>query len=188
MQPYGNILFEVCLNFTESPACTCTCLLQPTNAPVSLDLLHISQCQISKMKTIFISPTGTIVSSLRHSLMNTGDPHFARSYSGYTGEPCIFLVEHIEWSLEVGHPNYQDYPEWNHHFTWPVQLCQNSSRYFSLQENILINADGYVKLTDFGFAKVIEHRTYTLCGTPDSQLSLKFEWLVAENIYQCMKI
>eukprot|EP00933_Yihiella_yeosuensis_P027214 TRINITY_DN21107_c0_g1_i2.p1 TRINITY_DN21107_c0_g1~~TRINITY_DN21107_c0_g1_i2.p1 ORF type:complete len:359 (-),score=64.05 TRINITY_DN21107_c0_g1_i2:51-1046(-) len=34
-------------------------------------------------------------------------------------------------------------------------------------ENILINADGYLKLTDFGFAKVIEHRTYTLCGTPE---------------------
>jgi len=34
-------------------------------------------------------------------------------------------------------------------------------------ENILLNADGYVKLTDFGFAKVIEHRTYTLCGTPE---------------------
>jgi len=34
-------------------------------------------------------------------------------------------------------------------------------------ENILINDDGYVKLTDFGFAKVIEHRTYTLCGTPE---------------------
>lgn len=35
------------------------------------------------------------------------------------------------------------------------------------EENILINADGYVKLTDFGFAKVIEHRPYTLCGTPE---------------------
>lgn len=34
-------------------------------------------------------------------------------------------------------------------------------------ENILINKDGYLKLTDFGFAKVIEHRTYTLCGTPE---------------------
>jgi len=26
---------------------------------------------------------------------------------------------------------------------------------------------GYLKLTDFGFAKVIEKRTYTLCGTPE---------------------
>lgn len=34
-------------------------------------------------------------------------------------------------------------------------------------ENILLMKDGYLKLTDFGFAKVIEHRTYTLCGTPE---------------------
>lgn len=34
-------------------------------------------------------------------------------------------------------------------------------------ENLLITADGYLKLTDFGFAKVVEGRTYTLCGTPE---------------------
>lgn len=34
-------------------------------------------------------------------------------------------------------------------------------------ENILIDQDGYLKLTDFGFAKVCESRTYTLCGTPE---------------------
>lgn len=34
-------------------------------------------------------------------------------------------------------------------------------------ENLLINTDGYMKLTDFGFAKIVEGRTYTLCGTPE---------------------
>ena len=35
-------------------------------------------------------------------------------------------------------------------------------------ENILINKNGYLKLTDFGFAKVINNnKTYTLCGTPE---------------------
>ena len=34
-------------------------------------------------------------------------------------------------------------------------------------ENILIDKTGYLKLTDFGFAKVCEGRTYTLCGTPE---------------------
>ena len=34
-------------------------------------------------------------------------------------------------------------------------------------ENLLINPNGYLKLIDFGFAKVVEGRTYTLCGTPE---------------------
>jgi protein kinase A len=34
-------------------------------------------------------------------------------------------------------------------------------------ENILIDSNGYLKLTDFGFAKVVNNYTYTLCGTPE---------------------
>ncbi|CEM33360.1 unnamed protein product [Vitrella brassicaformis CCMP3155] len=34
-------------------------------------------------------------------------------------------------------------------------------------ENMLLDRDGYVKLTNFGFAKVVEFRTDTLCGTPE---------------------
>ena len=34
-------------------------------------------------------------------------------------------------------------------------------------ENLLVASDGYLKLTDFGFAKVVKGRTYTLCGTPE---------------------
>ena len=35
-------------------------------------------------------------------------------------------------------------------------------------ENILIQPNGYLKLTDFGFAKLLVNgRTNTMCGTPD---------------------
>lgn len=34
-------------------------------------------------------------------------------------------------------------------------------------ENVLLCASGYVKITDFGNAKQIQERTYSLCGTPD---------------------
>jgi protein kinase X len=33
-------------------------------------------------------------------------------------------------------------------------------------ENVLLNKDGYLKLTDFGSAKRTKGKTYTLCGTP----------------------
>ncbi|GFR21725.1 cAMP-dependent protein kinase catalytic subunit 1 [Trichonephila clavata] len=34
-------------------------------------------------------------------------------------------------------------------------------------ENLLIDDEGYVKVTDFGFAKKVRGRTWTLCGTPE---------------------
>ena len=34
-------------------------------------------------------------------------------------------------------------------------------------ENILVSQDGALKLTDFGFAKHIKYRSWTLCGTPE---------------------
>ena len=34
-------------------------------------------------------------------------------------------------------------------------------------ENLLFERDGYLKLVDFGFAKVVRDRTFTLCGTPE---------------------
>jgi len=34
-------------------------------------------------------------------------------------------------------------------------------------ENLLLDREGNCKVTDFGFAKKVEYRTWTLCGTPE---------------------
>lgn len=37
-------------------------------------------------------------------------------------------------------------------------------------ENVLLDSEGYLKLTDFGLSKMVvssEEKTYTFCGTPE---------------------
>ncbi|KAH8058141.1 hypothetical protein JL720_14052 [Aureococcus anophagefferens] len=34
-------------------------------------------------------------------------------------------------------------------------------------ENIMLDSKGYPKVVDFGFAKIVSRKTYTLCGTPE---------------------
>ncbi len=43
----------------------------------------------------------------------------------------------------------------------------HSAHALSQPENLLLTSRGHVKITDFGFAKKIEDRTWTLCGTPE---------------------
>lgn len=34
-------------------------------------------------------------------------------------------------------------------------------------ENLILDVNGYLKIADFGFAKIVREKTFTLCGTPD---------------------
>jgi len=47
-------------------------------------------------------------------------------------------------------------------------MHSNDTIYRDLKpENLVLTTRGYLKVTDFGFAKVVMDTTYTLCGTPD---------------------
>lgn len=53
-------------------------------------------------------------------------------------------------------------------------------------ENLLLDAQGHLKITDLGFAKVLPNgkRTYTLCGTPDylaPELILNKAWAFSHH-------
>ena len=34
-------------------------------------------------------------------------------------------------------------------------------------ENLMIDENGHLKVIDFGFSKVVQERTWTICGTPE---------------------
>uniref|UniRef100_A0A914H1W6 cAMP-dependent protein kinase catalytic subunit n=1 Tax=Globodera rostochiensis TaxID=31243 RepID=A0A914H1W6_GLORO len=63
-------------------------------------------------------------------------------------------------------------------------------------ENLMVSIHGHIKLTDFGFAKVIQNKSYTLCGTPSYLAPEVFErighnqcvdyWALGVLIYELM--
>jgi len=70
--------------------------------------------------------------------------------------------------------NETQFPEqWSRFYAASVLMayCQIHSRKIAYRdlkpENLVLDSLGYVKIVDFGLAKKVEGKTWTLCGTPD---------------------
>ena len=112
-----------------------------------------------------------ILSSLKHPFIvqlvgyNFEDPKYIYFIMEYIQGGELFTLLRTKGSFPV--PQAKFYLA--HIITIFEYLHSKNIVYRDLKpENILINKNGYLKLTDFGFAKQLENeKTYTLCGTPE---------------------
>lgn len=85
--------------------------------------------------------------------------------------PVSVLVDTVLYAMDL---RFQRFPEQVAKFyAAEVAIALNYLHRFDIVyrdlklENILLSADGHIKIADFGFAKRCSTSTWTLCGTPD---------------------
>lgn len=115
--------------------------------------------------------------SERDILRSVDHPLIVRMWGSCQDESCVYFV----MDFVAG-------GEFFSHLKARGRLTEESARFYAAEvlvmfeylhtqdivyrdlkpENLLLDAEGHLRLTDFGFAKAVgAKRTYTLCGTPD---------------------
>lgn len=132
----------------------------------------LKKCEIMRMKQIdHIYNEYNILSILNHPFIvelkgvNVTDPQFLYFILEYIPGGELFTLLRNTNVFPVAQARFYA----AHIVTIFEYLHSKDIIYRDLKpENILINSNGYLKLTDFGFAKVLKDgKTYTLCGTPE---------------------
>lgn len=75
-------------------------------------------------------------------------PHFADWHKRFPNPVAKFYAAEVTLALEYLHSRNIIYRDLK-------------------PENLLLDRHGHLKITDFGFAKRVPDKTWTLCGTPD---------------------
>ena len=114
--------------------------------------------------------------SERNILLDVHHPFIVQLYGTFQDERYVYLI--MEYVIGG---------EFFTHLRHAGHLSNDAARFYAAQivlifqylhskdivyrdlkpENLLLDNDGNLKITDFGFAKHVELRTWTLCGTPE---------------------
>ena len=137
---------------------------------VALKLLYKSQLIKSNVQTQLRREI-EIQSHLRH-------PNILQMYGFFNDEEKIYLILEYSPGGEL-YKDLKDSPNGRYGEEKAANYITQVIRAFKSMhskdiihrdikpENLLINDKGYIKIVDFGFAKVCTSRTYTLCGTTE---------------------
>ena len=143
-----------------------------TKTPYALKIMRKAHVVDYKQQTNVISE--------KEVMMQAKHPFILRLVSTMKDDQCLYML--IELCLGGELFNYlhcrDGVPEFipNAHAQFYAACVTDAFSYLHAKdiiyrdlkpENLLIDGDGYIKVVDFGFAKVVVDRTYTLCGTPE---------------------
>ena len=129
-------------------------------------------------KEIVASKQQANVIQEKNTMLQCIHPFILRLYTTFKSPSSVFmLLEFVQGGelFTVLHtPTRDGVPETQARFYASVVLsgvlymhAKNIAYRDMKPENCLIDSQGYPKIVDFGFAKVITTKSYTLCGTPE---------------------
>eukprot|EP01125_Pyxidicula_operculata_P011497 TRINITY_DN3763_c0_g1_i1.p1 TRINITY_DN3763_c0_g1~~TRINITY_DN3763_c0_g1_i1.p1 ORF type:complete len:501 (-),score=102.54 TRINITY_DN3763_c0_g1_i1:219-1721(-) len=147
---------------------TCLCRHRETNLYYCLKMLPRS--------TVYNSKQVQHCFNEKQILSNVNHPGVTKMFMTFNNEKCLYMLLEFVPGGEL--------------FTY-IRKCgrleNNTTKFYIAQivlildylhknniafrdikpENVLIDGNGLVKLTEFGFSKYVRDRTWTMCGTPD---------------------
>jgi len=126
------------------------------------EILRLKQLEhVKSEKTIMLQMNHPFIAYMHHCFQDKAKIYMVLEYiSG--GE--LFTLLRTRFTLPDDHVRY-----YAAEITLALAyLHERKIVYRDLKpENLLINRSGHMKIVDFGFAKKIDDRTWTLCGTPE---------------------